>query len=275
MIDRRQAITLLSTSLLGSTLIGRGAGAFVERSNREERPNVEGRGGTEDQLLYNLPLRLRDRQAVITTIFLLGVTQLLMLRTALGVNQRNENRVNLGGIPLLGGLLQRSYGAGDFTAANRFGAVYAEGAALFIYLNPELLQNPQVRQLLFFNLASSFTLRDSYQPATWQMMVTMMPLFCAIETVRRVTEARLKRTAPTAPATTPSGPSTALAPGEMDHMVITGLVSETPSDKSGVPILGDLPGLNKLFAGAVHKTADEQMLMPIRPSLVVGDQERN
>ena len=275
MIDRRQAITLLSATALGSSLIGRSASAFVERSNRNERPDAEGRGGTDNQLIYSLPLRLRDRNLVITTIFLLGVTNLWMLRAAIGVDQRNENRANLGSIPLLGSLVQRSYGRGDFTADNRFGAIYAEAATLFIYLNPQLLRDPQVRQLLFFNLASSFLLRDSYQPATWQMMAALMPTFCAIEAVRRVTEARLNRPASTAPAAPPAAPSTAFAPGEMDHMMVAGLVSETPSDKGGVPVLGDLPALNKLFAGAVHKTADDQMLMLVRPSIVVSDPERS
>lgn len=273
MIDRRQAITLLSTSLLGSALIGRDVSAAEDRS---ERSDFRTDNATNDQFLYNLPLRLRDRQAVITTVFLLGVSQLFLLRTAQGVDQRNQNRVNLSGIPILGGLVQRSYGPVDFTPDNRFGAVYAEGAALFIYLNPELLQDPQVRQLLFFNLISSFTLRDSYQPATWQTMASMMPLFCAIATVRRATEARLKRPAPPAAATTPSGPGTAFAPGEMDHMVMAGLISETPNpDKAGPPMLGDVPLLNKLFAGPVHKTADNQLLTLIRPSIVVGDPERS
>jgi len=276
MIDRRQALTLLSTSVLSSTLIGRGASAFVERSDRNERPDSEGRGGTDDQLLYSMPLRLRNAQLAITTIFLLGVTQLFMLRTALGVDQRNQNRVNLGGIPLLGGLVQRSYGAGDFTPANRIGSIYVEGAALFVYLYPELLLNPQVRQLLFFNLLSSYALRDTFQPGTWQMMAALMPNFCAIETVRRVTEARLKRATPTAPTATPSGPSTAFAPGEMDHMVMAGLISETTTpDKGGVPILGDIPLLNTLFAGTAHKTVDEQLLILIRPSIVAGDPERS
>lgn len=271
MIDRRQAITLLSATALGSSLIGRGASAFIERN---ERSDYRKDNATKDIFLNNLPLRLRDRNLVITTIFLLGATSLWMLRAAIGVDQRNENRVNLGGIPLLGGLLQRSYGRGDFIPDNRFGALYAEAATLFIYLNPQLLRDPQVRQLLFFNLASSFMLRDSYQPATWQMMAALMPTFCAIETVRRVTEARLNRPAPTAPAPAAT-PSTAFAPGEMDHLMLAGLVSETPSDKGGVPVLGDLPLLNKLFAGAVHKTADDQLLMLVRPSIVVGDPERS
>lgn len=275
MIDRRQAITLLSTSVLSSTLIGRGASAFVERSNRNERPDAEGRGGTQDQLLYSLPLRLRDRQLVITTIFLLGVTQLLMLRTALGVDQRNENRANLSGIPLLGNLVRRAYGADDFTTANRFGAVYAEGAALFVYLYPQMMLDPQVRQILFFNLLSSFVLRDTYQMATWQMMAAMMPTFCALETVRRVTESRLSRKTPPAPATAPSGAGTALAPGVMDHMMMAGLVSEATPDKGGLPVLRDLPVLNKLFGGAVHRAHDDQLLVLIRPSIVMGDPERS
>lgn len=274
MIDRRRAITLLSTSVLGSTLIGRGASAFVERSNRDERRESDGLGGADDQLIYSMPLRLRDRQLVITTVFLLGVSQLFMLRTALGVDQRNQNRVNLSGIPLLGSLVQRAYGAGDFTATNRFGAVYAEGAALFVYLYPELLLNPQVRQLLFFNLLSSYALRDTYQTGNWQMLAAMMPTFCAIETVRRITEARLNRPTPSAPAAA-SGASTALAPNEIDHMVMAGLVSEPTPDKGGVPLLGDVPLLGSLFGGHVHKATDEQLLILIRPSIVMGDPERS
>lgn len=60
MIDRRRAITLLSTSVLGSTLIGRGASAFVERSNRDERRESDGLGGADDQLIYSMPLRWKS-----------------------------------------------------------------------------------------------------------------------------------------------------------------------------------------------------------------------
>ena len=275
MIDRRSALAFLSSAALGGTMMGRSAGAFVERQERERRPDGEGRGGTDDQLLYTLPLRLRDRQLAITTIFLLGVSQLFMLRTLAGVDQRNENRVNLAAIPLLGGLARRAYGAGDFTTANRFGSLYAEGTAMFIYLFPELRSNPEVRQLVLFNLLSSFTFRDNYQLATWQMMAALMPNFCAIATVRRVTEARLSRGASSV-TSSPSATGTAFAPGEMDHLVLAGLVSETPSpNNAGAPMLGDAPLLGKLFAGAAHKAADEQLLIMVRPSITMGDPERS
>lgn len=276
MIDRRRALALLSAAALGGTVMGRSAGAFVERQERERRPDAEGRGGTDDQLLYTLPLRLRDRQLAITTIFLLGISQFFILRTLAGVDQRNENRVNLTAIPFLGGLARRAYGASDFTTANRFGSVYAEGTAMFIYLFPELRTNPEVRQILLFNLLSSFSFRDNYQLATWQMMAALMPNFCAIDTVRRVMEARLSRTAPAAVTPSPAEAGTAFAPGEMDHLLLAGLVSDTAdSSRAGVPVLGDAPLLGKLFAGAAHKASDEQLLIMVRPSIVMGDPERS
>jgi hypothetical protein len=270
MIDRRRAITLLSTSVLGSTLMGSGAAAFIERSGRNDRGDYDGRGGTDDQLLYNLPLRLRMAQLAIQTIFLLGASQLLMLRTAIGVDQRNQNRANLSGIPLLGSLMQRVYSAGDFTANNRIGAVYAEGTALFIYLYPELLLNPQARQLLFFNLLYSYALRDTYQTGNWQMLAALMPTFCAIETVRRSIQARVDPAQAAAPAQTGATRS-ALAPHDMDNLAMAGLVSDDSQGKTALPVLGDIPLLKGLFAGDVHKASDDQLLVLMRPSIVVGD----
>lgn len=272
MIDRRQAMILLSGTVSGSLLAPRAVSAFPEQSNRRSRSDTEGRGGTDDQLIYSLPLRLHDRRLAITTVFLLGVGQLLMLRTALGVDQRNENRANLGALPFLGGLMRRAYGGGDFTRENRIGAVYAEGAALFLYLYPQLLLDPQVKQLLFFNLLSSFAFRDSYQPADWRMLAAMMPTFCAIDTVRRITEARLNRKTPPAP---PTAANAAMAPDEMDHMAMAGLISEAAPERGGVPILRDLPTLKSLFGGAVHKSTDDQLLILMRPSTVAGDPERS
>ncbi len=274
MIDRRQAITLLSSAALGSTLISRSGAAFVERS-RDDRRDSDGRGAIDDQILYNLPLRLRQAQFLITTVFLLGANQLFMLRMAAGVDQRNQNRLGLSGLPFLGSLVQRTYGAADFRPDNRIGAVYAEGTALFVFLFPELMLVPQVRQLVFFNTLYSYLLRDSYQAANWQALAALMPTFCAIGAVQRTINARLAGGGPSGSATpTPAVASSAISPAEMDTMVLGGLVSDERQG-SGIPVLSDVPLLKSLFGGHVHKSQDDQLLILVRPSVVVGDSERS
>lgn len=274
MIDRRQAITLLSGAALGSTLISRRGAAFVERS-RDDRRESDGRGAIDDQLLNNLPLRLRQMQLIVTTVFLLSVSQLFMLRTAAGVDQRNQNRLGLGGLPLLGGLLQRTYGAADFRPDNRIGAIYAEGTALFIFLFPELMLTPQVRQLVLFNTLYSYLLRDGYQAANWQALAALMPTFCAIEAVQRTINARLAGGKPSGASTpTPSVASSAISPAEMDTMVVGGLVSDE-GQGSNIPMLRDVPLLKSLFGGHVHKSDQDELLILVRPSVVVGDSERS
>jgi hypothetical protein len=252
--------------------MGHGSAAFVERQSREERGRGDGRDAVDELLLYNMPLRTRQAQLVITTVFLLGVSQLFMLRMAAGVDQRNQNRLGLSALPLLGALVQRTYGAADFRSDNRIGAVYAEGSALFVFLFPELMLNPQVRQLVFFNTLYSYLLRDSYQAANWQALAALMPAFCAIETVRRMVNARLSG-GPSA-SSTPAISSAAIGPAEMDAMVLGGLVSDE-GQGNGVPVLRDVPLLKTLFGGHVHKSEDDQLLILVRPSIVVGDSERS
>ena len=272
MINRRQAITLLSGATLGSTLMGRGSAAFVERSGREEHSRGDGRDGPDDQLLYNIPLRVRQAQLVITTIFLLGVSQLFMLRTAAGVDQRNQNRLGLDALPFLGKLVQRTYSAADFKPESRIGSVYAEGPALFVFLFPDLALNPRVRQLVFLNTLYSYLLHDSYQAGNRQALAALMPNFYAIETVQRAIGARLNG-APSG-SSTPTTSSAAIGPAEMDTMVLGGLVSDVGHEK-GVPVLRDVPLLKPLFGGHVHKSEDDRLLILVRPSVVVGDSERS
>ncbi len=265
MIDRRHAIrlmsgTILSTALSVPPLVGRQAFASSQDSDRERR---DGREAQENPLLYELRLRTRVRQLLVTQIFILGASQLLLMRTAAGVEQFNENRLALSAIPILGALSRKRYAEDDFTSANHMGAVYADGTALFIYLFPELMLNPEVRMFLFLNLAYSFALRGGIQGTDWTAMAAAMPALAAIGTVRRAVESRLSGKAQT---------TTAAAPN-MDHLAMGGLVSDETQGQSRIPAIGDIPVLKGLFTAPLHKTSDGKLVIVIRPSIVYGDRE--
>lgn len=267
MIDRRQAVGLLSATILSATLPAAGLAGRRAFANEPAgaRGGLERRGAMEEQLLYNLPLRAGTRPLFISQIFILGMTRLRLLRTATGVEQRNENRLGLGSVPLLGALTRQTYGPQDFTANNRIGASYAEGDSLFIYLFPEFSADPQARQIVFMNLSHSFMLRGSFEDNNLAAMRTLMPTFCAAQTTRRAIEARL------------SGKQQATVTvgiPDMDSLVMGNLVRHDPQTKSTIPALSDIPVLNRLFTGHLHSAADNQLMVVIRPSVAMGDGER-
>lgn len=257
MIGRRKMIGLLSGAVAAPALLQAPA---LANEPREGDLGITGRG-RDDQFLHQLRMVQRHRELLITSVFILGVSQLYLLRTSLGILQRNENRVGLSALPLLGALMQQSYSRDSFTNANRVGAAYAEGAALFIMMYPGLLIDPKVRQFVMLNTLFSYRFNDEFQAANWAMMAAMMPTFCALQSVRQLFERRQLQTGHNT-----FGP-------EPEPAVLQGLFDEA-SPQPAVPYAGDVPVLKTLFAGHLHKSADEELLLLVRPSVTVGDSER-
>lgn len=258
MIGRRKMIGLLSGAVAAPALLQAPA---LANEPREGDLGITGRG-RDDQFLHQLRMVQRHRELLITSVFILGVSQLYLLRTSLGILQRNENRVDLSALPLLGALMQQSYSRDSFTNANRIGAAYAEGAALFIMMYPGLLIDPKVRQFVMLNTLFSYRFNDEFQAANWAMMAAMMPTFCALQSVRQTIEQRSQTVGRDASAAAQPEPA-----------VLQGLFDEA-SPQPAVPYAGDVPVLKTLFAGHLHKSADEELLLLVRPSVTVGDSER-
>src|SRR3546814_14901188 len=108
--------------------------------------------------------------------------------------------------------------------------------------------DPRVRQLVILNTLYSYQPRGDFQNADWAMMMAAMPTFCAIETVRRTVEARLRKSPPAVAAARADGPLTA---EQMDTMVLGGLVSEDGQKKRGIPLLQDAPVPKSHFSGKI------------------------
>ena len=57
-------------------------------------------------------------------------------------------------------------------------------------------------------------------------------------------------------------------------IVLGGLTSTTVPETDGkVPVLSDVPMLQRLFLGTVHRREDNNLIMFIRPSIIAGDED--
>jgi hypothetical protein len=121
-VTRREFAAGLAASLVLAPL----AHANPDAGKGGNKPERGGGGDLSiDMTLQLLPLNVRQLALYyIATMLILTNSSFVYLFCRHGVLRRLENRVNIGFIPLLGGLSRASYSKTDFTAANEMGSAY-------------------------------------------------------------------------------------------------------------------------------------------------------
>lgn len=123
-----------AAGLAASIVLARLAHANPDASKGGGKPERGGGGDLSvDMTLQLLPLNVRQKALYyIVTMLILTNSSFVYLFCRYGVLRRLENRVNLGFIPLLGGLSRASYSKTDFTAANELGSAYLHDSSTLI-----------------------------------------------------------------------------------------------------------------------------------------------
>lgn len=89
--------------------------------------------------------------------------RLLEVGTAAGVATRNENRVRLSSVPVLGGLFEDRFGREDIALRNRIGTVYRRGDTLDVDVADDQPMHP-ITRVAILNQDNAYFLEGTPRP---------------------------------------------------------------------------------------------------------------
>ena len=265
--------TLLTGGILVLGLLC-GPAAATQGGNNNDNRGGGGRDINENFLREFLDLRLPGNRAEkIVEIFVtkLGqrrqeaggddtgsvpqLGQQVMIETRM-VEVTNVDKIDLFGVPFLGGLAGPEFNADDLDEDSQVGNVFFTGNnGLFVVLEPTALGNPGVlnlNRLLVFNGDYSpevkpLELDRTPEPAEFEQGLGQL---ASVPSVRSITTQ----------VTVPDGGT----------VLLGGFKRDTAATGEGqVPFFGDLPVLGGLFAGTAHQDGRSNLLILIKPSIVV------
>jgi type II/III secretion system protein len=170
-----------------------------------------------------------------------------------GVSQENQDRIDLSFIPFLSSVTRDRYTSDDVSARTRIGSAWNLGNVLFVALNGgrlDILSQPRIAVL---NSKFVFVMKTPALPIDWQ----------AQQELESIGELPPFRDLATPNASTP----------EARRILIAGMDTPDKVAAAGrVPVLGDIPALGRLFLGGAHQRNDNEVVIFIRPSIIVPDE---
>lgn len=237
-------------AVTAAALLATAPGVVHANPDQKQQERRDGQSRYEIGPYNYLPLVLANarRLQIAAIVLMLQRTSYLMLMSG-GVDPTSANRVGLGGVPVLGGLFSKTYGPDDFTDDKDIGTVYFAGDhKLAVALEGDMkLEDYDV---IVFNGEHQYEIRA--KPQLQQIPPERLAQLGAVTLVSQML----------AHTITPEGMA-----------VITGLKPHgNPGVDPGVPVLQDLPMLRRFFAGDVYRGDDRTLLIMVRPSIVVGDE---
>lgn len=221
--------------------------ANPERQHDEQR---DGQSRHESTPLQVVPLVTSDRRYVVLTIALIQPGRVRIAPTSPGVQFESLDRVDVSGVPLLGGLFGRPLQAGDLTDENRVGTVYQAGDGALAAVVDESVD-------VAGSTVSVVNGKGQYKLSATPQAATVAPgQFGDFGSLRSV-QTTMAGTAP------------------RDTLVtLAGLLPDRePTVEPGVPVLDDLPILNKLFRGTVHQRDERTLLILVKPSIIIQEEQ--
>ena len=246
-LSKRRALAAVVGALL-AVLVVPDAAARNEDNERNEQRDTQSRN--EQSRLNHIPIITDDGRLVISRVILIDERIVEVAEPSLGVEFESLDRADVSGIPLLGSLFAKPLSAGDFTPQNRVGSVYLAG------------EN---------TLAA--VLDDSGETGGRKVDVVNGGGFYQI-----AVESRILEVAPSDLGEFGALPSVqtmiaGTAPRET-AIVLGGLTRTSVPEAGGkMPLLADIPVLKSLFRGSVHERTNGQLMILIRPTIIIDEEE--
>lgn len=209
----------------------------------------DGQSRHEQGTLYRIPLRTAAGEIYLDCMILIQARIVEVADTSLGVEFESLDKVDVSSVPLIGGFFERPLQAGDLSEANRVGTVYDAGGGALAAVLGETAELSDVT-ISVVNDKGRFNL--VMQPRLADAPADLGPL----GSLRSV-------------QTTMAG-----AASPDTTVVLGGLTrSSVPPGDHKLPVLGDVPMLQQLFRGTVHQRDRKELLVLIRPSVIVQEEE--
>ncbi|WP_420345807.1 hypothetical protein [Pelagibius sp.] len=216
------------------------------RSDGEQR---DGHSRNEGVRLNIVPVISGDRTITlrIESVVVIQSRFVHVAETSFGVDYKNLDTVDVGDVPLLGSLFGDRLDADDFTEENQVGTVYIAGENTLAAVVSDDVEVDGYR-LGVVNGKGHYRL--SAGPMLTEVAPTSLGELGTLPSVQNIL-------------------SDMPDPGAA--VLLGGLKSLDESERQGVPFLGDIPALNGLFKGSVHRGADHELLFFIRPTILTDD----
>lgn len=233
-------------------LLWQPAQASEQQRRDQDTEERDGQSRNETGPLSVIPLKTRDGDFRIRRLVIIQSRVLHVATTDdFGVDYANLDKVDLGSVPLLGQLFSREISADDLTDATRVGASYMAGDDTLATVVDDDVDVGRLR-------VSVVNGKGSYQIRIAPQIVEVAPSglgeFGALPSVRELlTQVSL-----------PDGTVT----------VLGGLTRDSVPEVEGkIPVLADVPVLQSLFRGTVHQKEKESLLILIRPTILIQEEE--
>lgn len=251
---RAVAMATLAGLMVGVSALFPGPALATLKGNNENQQDQDGRDGHsrhEGVRLGYVPVVVDDRGSLrINTVIVIQTRFIHVSPTSPGVDYKNLDVVDVGDVPLLGGLFGDRLDADDFNQGNRVGSAFLAGQNSLAAVIVDDVVVPDVRPTVVNG-------KGSYEITGTPQVVETAPVdmgeLVELPVIKNLMAGKL----------TPE-----------QTMVIAGITATSvPDNADKVPFLGDIPVLQRLFLGDVHRGDDQELHILIRPSIVVGDED--
>lgn len=242
------ALAAVPVVALGAPQEGRAT--IKGNQNRDQEQGRDGQSRHEEDGRAYIPITFSGGGMRITQMVFIQTRFIHVARTSPGVDFESLDKVDVGDVPLLGSLFNRSLGPEDFTAENRVGAVFQAGSnTLAAIISDEIELDDAKVQVV----NGTGTYKIMMTPEIIDVTPTGLGEFGVLDSIQQFFAGKATQNM---------------------TMVLGGLTRDTVPDVEDdkVPYLSDIPGLQGLFRGSAHKGSKDQLLLMIRPSIIMGDE---
>jgi hypothetical protein len=251
----RRAFAAAIPALLLALLVVSPSQATQENRNNDQSDDRDGPSRNEIGRLSYIPLvtddgRIRINQIVVIQTRYIHIVDAGGTPDGFGVDFESLDKLDVSDVPFVSQVFGRSLSADDFTEDNRVGSVYDAGdGTLATVLNEKGVELDF--RVSVVNGDGKFELL--MEPKIIETAPSDLGEFGALPSVQAaLTQATLRDEA---------------------TVVLGGLTTETvPEAGNKVPWLGDIPVLQRLFRGTAHQGENNELLLFIKPSILVDDE---
>ena len=234
-------------------IVGLGATAFAgEALATQPGPAASGpdRGGAgfdSENTLDRIPLLFANGHSFHARyLMMVTLTRMYFYLALNAVFQRNENRLPLAGIPLLGQIMRATYSRADFDVMRQVAIYYLIGSTMLIDFRPRSRIEPVANASTDWDKLEQKLAAEAERPVDQQIMI----------------EAEIAEL---------SGPARTVSVLNRDSsytMLLGGKTVDDPLSREALPFLSNVPLMGHMFrSGAVTRKGNELLVM-VSPSIV-------